>query len=79
MFEDILGYRKYEKLIPVNLYDYRICPRCVNGAKKDSRVYNGILSSNVTYTEKLICNICGSKWQVTIDKNKKILKVEKRK
>jgi hypothetical protein len=79
MFEDILGYGNDEKLIPVDLYDYRVCPRCVNCASTNFMVYDGILSSSITYTEKLICNICGSKWRVTMNRNQKILKVEKKK
>ena len=79
MFEDILGYRDDEKLIPMNLNDYRICPRCVNCASMNFIIYDGILSSSTTYTEKLQCNICGSKWRVTMNRNRTILKMEKKK
>jgi hypothetical protein len=79
MFDDILSYKNDKKLIPVDLNDYRSCPRCVSCASTDFKVYDGVISSGLIYTEKLICNVCGSKWRVTMNRNKKILKVEKRK
>jgi len=77
MFEDILGYEDDEKMVPVDLYDYRICPRCVNCASTNFVVYDEVLSSSITYIEKLICNECGSKWQVRMSIDKKILGVKK--
>ena len=79
MFEDIISDKCDDEHIPVNLYDYRTCPRCVDCASMNFKVYNGILSSGTTYTEKLVCNVCGAKWLVTMDRTRKILKVEKKK
>ena len=80
MFEDIIGDKSSDdECIPVNLYDYRTCPRCVSCASTDFWVYDGILSSGATFTEKIVCNVCGAKWRVTMDRTKRILKVEKKK
>jgi len=92
MFEDIFGdiykrigkdtrrrKRKEKRRMPVNLHDYRTDPRCIKCGSIDFYIYDGYLSSGSTYTEKVKCNDCDAVWYVTVDRNLKIIKVEKKK
>lgn len=83
MFEDILGDRKAERDskrgVPVKLYNYRINPRCIDCGGFNFYIYDSYLSSGSTYTDNMVCNDCSAEWCVTMDRNLKIIKVEKNK
>lgn len=75
MFDDIYDFEK--KIKEVDLYDYRLCPRCINCGSIDFKNIRGKFLSRFEFKETMKCNNCGSEWYVTLDQNLRILRVEK--
>ena len=73
MFEDIIGdiVNTKKGSVPFAPSD-EVCPVCHSSSVK---FLNGILDSAYTYTQTLICEDCGTKWQVVYDDELTIIEV----